>query len=84
VGVGEHGTNAMEFVYMHEAGMTPQDCLKSATLNAADLIGVADRIGSIEPGKLADLVALDSDPMADVTAYQRVVFVMKDGVVYKE
>jgi imidazolonepropionase-like amidohydrolase len=84
VGVGEHGTNALEFVYMHEAGMTPQDCLKSATLNAADLIGVADRIGSIEPGKLADLVALDSDPMADVTAYQRVVFVMKDGVVYKE
>lgn len=84
VGVGAHGTNALEFVYMHEAGMTPQDCLKSATLNAADLIGVADRIGSIEPGKLADLVALDSDPMADVTAYQRVVFVMKDGVVYKD
>jgi imidazolonepropionase-like amidohydrolase len=84
VGVGQHGTNALEFVYMHEAGMTPQDCLRSATLNAADLIGVADRIGSIEPGKLADLVALDSDPMADVTAYQRVVFVMKDGVVYRE
>ncbi len=84
VGVGRHGTNAREFVYMHEAGMTPQDCLKSATLNAADLIGVADRLGSVEPGKLADLVALDSDPMTDVTAYQRVVFVMKDGVVYKE
>lgn len=84
VGVGAHGTNALEFVYMHEAGMTPQDCLKSATLNAADLIGVADKLGSVEPGKLADLVALDGDPMADVTAYQRVVFVMKDGVVYKE
>lgn len=84
VGVGAHGTNALEFVYMHEAGMTPQDCLKSATLNAADLIGVADMLGSVEPGKLADLVALDGDPMADVTAYQRVVFVMKDGVVHKE
>lgn len=84
VGVGRHGTNALEFVYMHEAGMTPADCLKSATLDAAELIGVADRIGSIEPGKLADLVAVDGDPMADVTAYQRVVFVMKDGVVYRE
>lgn len=84
VGVGRHGTNAREFVYMHEAGMTLEDCLKSATLNAADLIGVADQLGSVEAGKLADLVALDSDPMTDVTAYQRVVFVMKDGVVHKE
>ena len=84
VGVGAHGTNALEFVYMHEAGMTPADCLKSATIDAAELIGVADRIGSVEPGKLTDLVALDGDPMADVTAYQRVVFVMKDGVVYRD
>jgi imidazolonepropionase-like amidohydrolase len=84
VGVGAHGTNALEFVYMHEAGMTLADCLKSATVNAADLIGASDRIGTVEAGKLADLVALDSDPMQDVTAYQRVVFVMKDGVVYKE
>ncbi|MCC5824256.1 MAG: amidohydrolase family protein [Phycisphaerales bacterium] len=84
VGVGRHGTNALEFVYMHEAGMTPQDCLIAATMHAADLIGVADKLGSVESGKLADLVALDGDPMADVTAYQRVVFVMKDGVVYRE
>lgn len=83
VGVGNHGTNALEFVYMHEAGMSPEDCLKTATINAADLIGVADKLGTIEAGKLADLVGLDSDPMQDVTAYQRVVFVMKDGVVYK-
>jgi imidazolonepropionase-like amidohydrolase len=53
-------------------------------VNAADLIGVSDRLGTLEPGKIADLVALDSDPMRDATAYQRVVFVMKDGVVYKE
>lgn len=84
VGVGAHGTNALEFVYMHEAGMSPEDCLKTATVNAADLIGVSDKLGTIEAGKLADLVALDSDPMRDVTAYQRVVFVMKDGVVYRE
>jgi imidazolonepropionase-like amidohydrolase len=84
VGVGEHGTNALEFVYMHEAGMSPEDCMKTATINAADLIGASDRIGTIEVGKLADLVALDSDPMQDVTAYQRVVFVMKDGVVYRD
>lgn len=84
VGVGDHGTNALEFVYMHEAGMSLEDCLKTATVNAADLIGVSDRLGTLEPGKIADLVALDSDPMRDATAYQRVVFVMKDGVVYKE
>ena len=84
VGVGAHGTNALEFVYMHEAGMSPQDCLKTATINAADLIGILDKLGTIEPGKLADLVGLDSDPIEDVTAYQRVVFVMKDGVVYRE
>tara|TARA_R110000782_G_scaffold19101_2_gene51979 strand:- start:5160 stop:6500 length:1341 start_codon:yes stop_codon:yes gene_type:complete len=84
VGVGNHGTNALEFVYMHEAGMSPEDCLKTATINAADLIGVSDKLGTIESGKLADLVGLDSDPMQDVTAYQRVVFVMKDGSVYKE
>ncbi|RMH25134.1 MAG: amidohydrolase family protein [Planctomycetota bacterium] len=84
VGVGAHGTNALEFVYMHEAGMSPQDCLKTATINAADLIGVSDKLGTIEPGKLADLVGLDSDPMEDVTAYQRVEFVMKDGAVYRE
>ncbi len=84
VGVGAHGTNALEFVYMHEAGMSPEDCLKTATVNAADLIGISDTLGTIEPGKIADLVGLDSDPMEDVTAYQRVVFVMKDGVVYRE
>ena len=84
VGVGNHGTNALEFVYMHEAGMSPEDCLISATINAADLIGISDKLGTLEAGKLADLVALESDPMDDITAYQRVVFVMKGGVVFKD
>jgi len=84
VGVGEHGTNALEFVYMNEAGMSPEDCLISATINAADLIGVSDTLGTIEAGKLADLVGLDANPMRDITAYQRVVFVMKDGAVFKD
>jgi imidazolonepropionase-like amidohydrolase len=83
VGVGEHGTNALEFVYMHEAGMTPVDCLKSATVNAADLIGASEDLGTIEVGKYADLVAMERDPMADVGAYQDIVFVMKGGVVYR-
>lgn len=82
VGVGDHGTNALEFAYMHEAGMSLEDCLITATIHAADLIGVSDTLGTIEAGKLADLVGLDSDPMEDVTAYQRVVFVMKNGAVF--
>ena len=83
VGVGAHGTNALEFVYMHEAGMSPEDCLISATINAATLIGVEDQIGTLEEGKLADLIALPIDPMKDVRAYQRVDFVMKDGAIYR-
>ncbi len=79
VGVGAHGTNAMEFIYMHEAGMTPEDCLISATINAATLIGAQDQIGTLEPGKYADLIALPRDPMEDVSAYQNVEFVMTRG-----
>lgn len=82
VGVGAHGTNAREFVYMHEAGMTPEDCLISATINAAKLIGVEDKLGTLEEGKYADLIAVPRDPMADVTAYQDVVFVMKGGKMF--
>jgi imidazolonepropionase-like amidohydrolase len=82
VGVGAHGTNALEFVYMHEAGMTPEDCLISATINAAKLIGVEDQLGTLEPGKYADLIAVPLDPMGDVQAYQFVNFVMKGGEVF--
>lgn len=82
VGVGAHGTNALEFVYMHEAGMTPEDCLISATINAAKLIGVEDQLGTLEEGKYADLIAVPLDPMDNVEAYQFVDFVMKGGAVY--
>ncbi len=82
VGVGAHGTNALEFVYMHEAGMSPEDCLISATINAAKLIGVDDQIGTLEAGKYADLIAVPLDPMENVEAYQFVDFVMKGGEVF--
>jgi imidazolonepropionase-like amidohydrolase len=84
VGVGAHGTNAEEFVYMHEAGMSPEDCLISATINAAKLIGVEDQIGTLEAGKFADLIALPMDPMENVEAYLSVDFVMKGGEVFLE
>ncbi|MFG0314533.1 MAG: amidohydrolase family protein, partial [Phycisphaerales bacterium] len=82
VGVGAHGTNALEFVYMHEAGMSPEDCLISATINAATLIGAQDQLGTLEQGKHADLIAVPMDPMQDVEAYQFVNFVMKGGQVF--
>ncbi|MEO1006957.1 MAG: amidohydrolase family protein [Planctomycetota bacterium] len=83
VGVGAHGTNALEFVYMTEVGMSNADAIKSATVNAADLCGVLDTLGTIEPGKHADLIATASSPLADITELQRVRFVMKGGVVHK-
>ena len=81
VGVGAHGTNALEFVYMHEAGMSLEDCLISATINASKLIGANDQIGTLEQGKFADLIALPRDPMKDARAYQDVEFVMLGGEV---
>ena len=82
-GVCPHGSNAREFQYMAEAGMPVMEAIRSATSVPAKFLGVADRLGSVEPGKLADLVAVPGDPLADVTALQRVSFVMKDGVIYK-
>lgn len=82
-GVYAHGRNWLEFVYMTEAGMPPMETIQSATVTAAELIGVADKIGSIEKGKLADVIAVDGDPVKDIQAMGKVSFVMKDGVVYK-
>ncbi len=73
----------MEFVYMTEVGMPPMEAIQSATVSAADLIGVSDKIGSIEKGKLADIIAVDGDPLKDIQLMGKVSFVMKDGVVYK-
>ena len=82
-GVYAHGKNWMEFVYMTEVGMPPMEAIQSATVSAADLIGVSDKIGSIEKGKLADIIAVEGDPIKDVQVMGKVTFVMKDGVVYK-
>lgn len=82
-GVYAHGKNWIEFVYMTEAGMPPLEAIRCATLNAAELIGVSDKVGSIEKGKLADIVAVDGDPTQDIHVMGNMKFVMKDGVVYK-
>ncbi|HET6933186.1 MAG TPA: amidohydrolase family protein [Candidatus Angelobacter sp.] len=78
-----HGLNAHEFEVYTRLGMTPLQSIQSGTLNAADLLGWSDRIGSIEQGKFADIVAVDGDPLKDITLLQHPVMVMKGGVVYK-
>lgn len=82
-GVFAHGMNWKEFVYMSEAGMPILECIKAATVNAADLLGVSATLGTIEKGKLADIIAVDGDPTKDVYAMGKVKFVMKDGTIYK-
>lgn len=81
-GVYAHGKNWMEFQYMAEAGMPVLEAIRSATLYASDLLG-DDRIGVLAKDKLADIIAIDGDPVKDVTSMGRVRFVMKNGVVYK-
>lgn len=83
-GVSAHGDNAKEFALMVEAGMTPADTLLSATVNGAELLGVSDILGTLSPGKYADIVAVAGNPLDDITLMERVSFVMKDGVVYKQ
>ncbi|MEI9942661.1 MAG: amidohydrolase family protein [Chitinophagaceae bacterium] len=82
-GVYKHGLNWLEFGYMMEAGMPAMEAIKAATISAAELLGMKDQLGSIEAGKLADIVAVDGDPLIDSKVFGKVVFVMKDGVVYK-
>ncbi|MGB3455929.1 MAG: amidohydrolase family protein [Litorimonas sp.] len=82
-GVSAHGDNAKEFQYMVTAGMSPMEAIASATVVASRHIGMDDEIGTLEPGKHADLIAVDEDPLADVAALMDVDFVMKEGVVYK-
>ncbi len=83
-GVYPHGDNAKQFFYMVKYGMTPAQALRAATSDAADLLGRAKDIGSIAPGKYADVIAVSADPLADVRALENVGFVMKGGVVYKD
>src|SRR5205814_2991199 len=78
-----HGQNAKEFKLMTDLGMTPIDALKSATANDAELMGVAQKLGTLEKGKLADVVAMPGDPTQDITATERVSCVMKDGKIIR-
>jgi imidazolonepropionase-like amidohydrolase len=83
-GVGPHGSNALEFVYMVEAGMPPMEAIRSATVTTARLLDEQDRLGSIATGKLADIIAVNGNPLDDIARLTDVNFVMKDGVVYKQ
>ncbi len=83
-GVSRHGENAREFGYMVAAGMSEMDAIVAATRSAAQLLGLAEEIGSVEPNKVADLIATSGNPLVDIGALERVVFVMREGVIYKQ
>lgn len=83
-GVSPHGENAHEFELMVEGGMPPMRAIQSATLVAAQLLKIDDRLGTIEPGKLADIVAVSGNPLEEISAMRKVEFVMKDGTIYKQ
>ncbi|QIZ76689.1 metal-dependent hydrolase family protein [Ferrimonas lipolytica] len=83
-GVFPHGLNGREFGYMVEAGMAPMEAIQSATINGAKLLRIDDKLGSVESGKLADLVAVKGNPLEDITLMESVSFVMKDGTIYKQ
>jgi imidazolonepropionase-like amidohydrolase len=82
-GVFPHGDNGKEFTYMVEAGMPAMEAIKSATIMNAGILGIADKVGTIEIGKLADIVATDENPLTNIKTMEKVSFVMKEGVVYK-
>lgn len=82
-GVSKHGRNADEFELMVAHGMTPATAIQAATVNAADLLGLSDQVGSLEAGKRADLIAVEGDPLSDVTVLKDVDFVMRGGQVFK-
>jgi imidazolonepropionase-like amidohydrolase len=83
VGPFPHGTQTKEFEFMVKFGMTPVQAIRAATIDAAQLMGWQDRVGSIEAGKFADIVAVEGDPTSDITELERVKFVMKGGHVFK-
>ncbi len=83
-GVAPHGDNAKEFIYMVEAGMPPMKAIQSATLEAAKLVDAEKDLGTVESGKIADLVAVPGDPLTDISLMTKVSFVMKAGKVYKQ
>jgi imidazolonepropionase-like amidohydrolase len=83
-GVFPHGTNAREFLLLVEwGGLTPMQSIVAGTSSGAKLLGWDDKIGTLTPGKFADIVAVDGDPLKDIEAMQKTVFVMKNGIIYK-
>jgi imidazolonepropionase-like amidohydrolase len=83
-GVCPYGTSAKQFAFMVKYGMTPMQAIQAATSNAADLLGHSKEVGSIKPGKFADLIAVSRDPLQDISVLENVEFVMKDGAVYRQ
>ena len=83
-GVFPHGKNAKEFGYMNEVGMPVMECLQSATVTNAGILGYADELGQISSGFIADIVATNDDPTENVSTLENVIFVMKNGIVYKD
>ena len=83
-GVSAHGDNAQEFALMVEAGMPPAEAILSATVNTAKLLDVEDTLGTLEAGKLADIIAVKGNPLTDISVLEHVQFVMKDGKIYKQ
>ena len=83
-GVSPHGENANEFIEYVNAGMTQSEALVAGTVDAAEAGGIADRVGSLEPGKAADIVAMADSPLKDINSVLRVNFIMRDGVVFKQ
>ena len=84
LGVCPYGSSGKQFAYMVKYGMTPMQAIQAATTNAADLLGHSSEIGSIKPGKYADLIAVGGDPLKDISVLENVEFVMKEGKVYKQ
>lgn len=82
-GVIAHGRNAQEFQFLRDIGLTPLETIRAATLHAAAAVGMGDEIGTLQSGASADMIAVDGDPLGDIAALQRVVFVMSRGVVHK-
>ena len=82
-GVSPHGDNAREFELMVNAGMPPMETIQSATMECAKLLRIEDTLGSVEAGKIADLVAVRGDPLENIGLMRQITFVMKEGVVYR-